>query len=525
MAARTIPWLHRFGRRSFLRSSALGVAGAALVGCGTDEGSTVVLSHPLVIGSGFGGSVTALRLAQAGISVTMLERGRRWPITPEGDTFASMREPDERCGWLAGETPVGLSVRIRRYTGLIERFRGEGIDAVVAAGVGGGSLAYAGLLVQPPRDLFQSVFPSEVSYDDMLSRWYPAVLAELPAAPVPSDVFESEPYRATRLFVEHAELAGFEIEHNLLAIDWDLVRAELRGELPAEASAGDYLYGLNSGAKGSVDRTYLARAEATGLVDVKPLHQVTGIAADPSGGYRVRCERIDEMGDALEQITFRAPVVFLAAGAVHSTRLLVEARARGDLSALDPSVGGGWGHNGQHIHMRADVGAEVGAFQGGPPTALIRDLDNPIAPVTVEHGVAAFGYECGCMICPSSSINDGFGSLEWDAAEERTVLRWDEANGETAVRAGESVTTRINEATQGRLSPIPGTSRRSTFHALGGVVMGRAADSFGRVRGYDGLYCVDGALIGGSTPTANPAWTIAAIAERALATIIAEDLA
>jgi cholesterol oxidase len=44
------------------------------------------------------------------------------------------------------------------------------------------------------------------------------------------------------------------------------------------------------------------------------------------------------------------------------------------------------------------------------------------------------------------------------------------------------------------------------------------------VNGYPGLYCVDGALIGGSTPTANPAWTIGAIAERCLDTILREDL-
>ena len=53
--------------------------------------------------------------------------------------------------------------------------------------------------------------------------------------------------------------------------------------------------------------------------------------------------------------------------------------------------------------------------------------------------------------------------------------------------------------------------------------MGTAADTFGRVRGHAGLYVIDGALIPGCTPTSNPAWTIAAIAERALATIIAED--
>src|SRR5690606_7806259 len=147
----------------------------------------------------------------------------------------------------------------------------------------------------------------------------------------------------------------------------------------------------NSGAKRQLDRTYLALAEQTGTVEVRPLHQVTSIGADPSGGYRVDCERIDEDGLVLERLTFRAPALFLAAGSIHSSRLLVEARARGDLPALSADVGEGWGHNGQHIYMRSHLGVSVGEFQGGPPTAVIRDFDNPIAPVTVEHGAAAFG--------------------------------------------------------------------------------------------------------------------------------------
>lgn len=519
-----IPWLHRFGRRSFLRKGALGLAGLHLVGCGEDTVPPTELTHPLIVGSGFGGSIAALRLAEAGIGATVLERGRRWEIREAGDTFCSMRDPDRRAGWFHRETPIGLAVPIRRYAGVAERFEGEGIDAIVGAGVGGGSLVYAGMMVQPPRDLFESVFPAEISYDEMQSTWYPKVNEVLPVSQVPDEVLQSETYTATRIFLQHAEAAGLTIEMNLSTIDWDLVAAEIAGDLPAEASAGDYIYGLNSGAKGQVDRTYLAEAEATGLVDVRPLHQVTAIAADPDGGYLVDVEVIDELGEVLSVERYRAPALFLAAGSIHSTRLLVEARARGDLPDLAPDVGEGWGHNGQHLHSRAELMEDTGPYQGGPPCAVIRSFDNPVAPVTVEHGAAAFGYECNCLICPSSSLNDGFGSLTWDPAEERTVLRWDEANGVTGVMAGEWVTDRLNMVNGGVRAPLPGQTRRSTFHPLGGVVMGRAADSFGRVSGYDGLYCVDGALIGGSTPTANPAWTIAAIAERCLDAIVREDL-
>ena len=51
----------------------------------------------LVIGSGFGGAVAALRLARAGIQTLVLKRGRRWPITPAGDTFATFEKQDGRA--------------------------------------------------------------------------------------------------------------------------------------------------------------------------------------------------------------------------------------------------------------------------------------------------------------------------------------------------------------------------------------------------------------------------------------------
>jgi cholesterol oxidase len=64
-----------------------------------------------------------------------------------------------------------------------------------------------------------------------------------------------------------------------------------------------------------------------------------------------------------------------------------------------------------------------------------------------------------------------------------------------------------------------------TAHPLGGVCMGTACDMYGRVKGYQGLYVVDGAFIPGSAAACNPALTIAAFAERCMDNIIAEDIA
>ena len=69
---------------------------------------------------------------------------------------------------------------------------------------------------------------------------------------------------------------------------------------------------------------------------------------------------------------------------------------------------------------------------------------------------------------------------------------------------------------------VPGVGVDFTAHPLGGAVLGRTTDSYGRVRGHRGLYVLDGAAVPGSTATANPSLTITALAERNIAKILAE---
>jgi hypothetical protein len=87
------------------------------------DGGTVV-APVLIVGSGFGGAVAALRLAEAGHDVVVLERGRRWPLTPAGDTFATLLAPDRRAAWMSSTTvaPIGPPIPLPgRYVGVLER--------------------------------------------------------------------------------------------------------------------------------------------------------------------------------------------------------------------------------------------------------------------------------------------------------------------------------------------------------------------------------------------------------------------
>jgi cholesterol oxidase len=517
----------RLGRRTFLAAGSVATGGLALSqwGCGGPSDRVVELDHPLIVGTGFGGSISAHRLTEAGQRVTVLERGRRWDVSEARDTFCSLRRPDRRAAWLSTRTHIGLRTPVDRYVGLVEEFQGENIDVAIGAGVGGGSLVYAGMMVKPPQDLFERIFPAALPYAEMDARWYPKLAEVMPLRQVPDALLEHENYTASRIFIDHAMRAGLEPERNLAAMDWDLVEAELRGELPEEASVGDYLYGLNSGAKGSVDQSYLRLAEATGRCEVLTQHQVAAVGMYPDGSYRVDVEIIDDEGLVLERVVFHTPMLFLSAGSVNSTRLLVEAKGRGWMPDLPATLGTGWGNNGQHLQMRGGLTEDVGAVQGGPPCVVIRDLTNPTSPITIEHGAAAFGFDCHCLINPSSAMIDGTGQMVWDATEQRVRLEWTSELNRSADQAAAEVGNRICAAAGGEVQVIPGgRTRPQTFHPLGGVPMGAAADTFGRVNGHRGLYVIDGALIPGCTPTSNPAWTIGAIAERALATIVAEDL-
>ena len=138
-------WRHDL-RRQFLRG---GVLAAAALGSGARAwGRDVDVVPAVVVGSGFGGAVAALRLGQAGIDTVVLERGRRWLIRSDGDTFATCEQPDGRAFWLRNRTAEGvlglphLEKPIDRYVGVLEVIEGNGIYIGAGAGVGGGSLVF-----------------------------------------------------------------------------------------------------------------------------------------------------------------------------------------------------------------------------------------------------------------------------------------------------------------------------------------------------------------------------------------------
>jgi cholesterol oxidase len=132
------------------------------------------------------------------------------------------------------ERALGLpATPVDTYTGVWEHVAADGIDVVVGAAVGGGSIAYNAITVAPTRDDFVRAFGELVDYDEMAAHYYPRALAGLGAEPIPEDLLASEAFLSTRVQHDAASKAGLEIRPVALNVDWDIVREELRGDRAA----------------------------------------------------------------------------------------------------------------------------------------------------------------------------------------------------------------------------------------------------------------------------------------------------
>lgn len=524
-------------RRQFLRRSAVaGVGLAASAGRAWAKPSDFVPA--IVIGSGFGGAVAALRLGQAGIDTLVLERGRRWPIRPDGNTFATFEQPDGRGYWLreaTAEDVLGLPQLVKpidRYTGVVEVLQGDGMYIGAGAGVGGGSLVFNAIIVKPNRAMFDRLFSHAIDFDEMEAVYYPRVRSVLQSAPIPSDVLATEYYRSTRVGLEQAERAGFPTRPVDLAVDWDIVRREIAGTAVPSAIAGQSFYGLNSGAKRSLDHNYLPLAEATGHVDVLPLHNVIRIEHGHGGRYAVTVTELADDGEVVgspRRLTCK--YLFLAAGSMGTTSLLVRARATGTLPALNDHVGRHWAANGDMGVIRGAL-PQTNAGTGGPGGHFIfEDLENPFGPtslveiVTPPHinaALVAFGAPPSLANYASLGIPPAIGTFDYVASSDSVRFTWPAADPRVAAFvAAAQHTLSILDQRNGSftLSINPSVSA----HPLGGAVAGKACDFAGRVKRCPGLYVMDGALIEGNTGLANPSFTIAALAERCMDQILRRD--
>ena len=340
----------------------------------------------VIVGSGFGGSVAAYRLAEAGRSVVVLERGRDYPPGSFARTPAEM----SRAFWDPAE---GLY-------GLFDVWGFRGFDSVVSSGLGGGSLIDANVLMRKDEKWFVEEDPIPgggyeswpVSRAD-LDPHYDAVEKMLGATPYP---LKHPAYAATPkthamsaaaaelgldwhlppLAVSFAPQPGAEPGIGLPLQDADYGNVH---ELPRMTCrlCGECNIGCNDGAKNSLDYTYLSAARHHGA-DLRTLHEVKGIRPRPEGGYEVDFV----VHDPLEKKARRRPLttiscdrLVLAAGTYGTSYLLLRDRER--FPGLSSTLGTRFSGNGDLLTflMRAkdrDRLRPLNASRGPVITSAIR---------------------------------------------------------------------------------------------------------------------------------------------------------
>ena len=270
----------------------------------------------LVVGSGFGGAVTACRLAQAGFSVQIVERGRRYE---EGDfpqlPGASVLAPD-LVRWLWDQS-----------RGLWEVLDLEEIVSLQAAGYGGGSLVYANVHLRPPQKVFDQRWPVAYRSPSTLEPYYDLAGYMLDVAPITSHtalvdgLTKADQMRRAASAVGRGPGKGF--FYPPLAINRTDGANRFGKPQTACNGCGACCTGCPRRSKNTLDYNYLAIAERYGArvatqVEVKLVIQRT------DGTWELTC--IDHLTGARR--SFRARNLFLCAGAIHSTRLLRTARLR-----------------------------------------------------------------------------------------------------------------------------------------------------------------------------------------------------
>ncbi|MCX6473715.1 GMC oxidoreductase [Rhodococcus sp. (in: high G+C Gram-positive bacteria)] len=514
-------------RRSFLAGTA--AVGVAMMAPRTARAATGIpltreVHRVVVIGSGFGGGVTALRLAEAGVPVTLLERGIRWQTGPNAETFPHPASPDKRILWhQSNPTLFGRPAIFEPYAGLLETVTGENMTAICAAGVGGGSLVYQGMTLQPEEAVFNTHFPEELDYARMDRVHYPRVARMLQVETAPDELISSPNYEAARVFARNATRSGLPVSKIPMPIDWNFALAELRGEMKPSYTNGDGALGVNNGGKHSVDVTYIAAAEATGLVNVETLHQVTDVERAADGRWRVYVDRTDISGKILENKILTTDALVMAAGSMNTTKLLVRAAATGRIRDLPDELGAGWGTNADRIYIWSDLAENFGATQGGPVVYGSRNWDDPHNAFTViQASFPPVAFDAHSTVMVGFGVSDDRGRFVYDSARGEAVLRWPK-DGDSAIQQGH-IGPAAHRIAAGGLLTDTNAILPSTWHPLGGACMNSVCDLDGRVLGQRGLYVLDGALLPGNSAACNPSMTIAAGAERAIENIVKDDV-
>jgi len=518
----------------------------------------------LIVGSGFGGSVSALRLAEKGYKVGVLECGRRY----RDEDFARSTWQLRKFLWAPS---VGLR-GILRLSPFKDTFIASG------AGVGGGSIVYANTLYRAAPAFFKN--PQWAGLEDWaaaLKPHYDTAERMLGVQMVP---FESDGQKLLKQVGE-----AFGVADTFTRTPCGVFFGEPDRTVPDPYFGGDgpersgctrcgaCMVGCRVGAKNTLLKNYLWFAEKKG-VEILPERQVVDIkpigAADGSDGYILTTVHPGAWFDTRLKM-FTAKGVVLAAGALGTNRLLAQCKHTGSLPGISDRLGSLVRTNSEailavtlpkdtklepwrdvaisaSIHPRPDTHIEFvtygpkGDFMSSLFTLLVGDgtrVTRPLKllgnilrhPIRFAKSVWPWGWGRRTIVLLVMQSLDN--AIAFRAKRGRfgggvtlTTEQDPEKPNPTYIDVGNKAAEWLQEKTGGiaqsavleALANIP-----TTAHILGGAVIGKDAstgvvDHRNRVFGYQHLLVCDGAAMP-ANPGVNPSLTITAIAEHAMSHI------
>ncbi len=521
-----------------------------------------------IVGSGFGGSVSALRLTEKGYRVTVLEAGKRWTKDTLPDTNWDLR----RYLWAP---KLGLR-GFQRLTLLKDVF------VLSGAAVGGGSVVYANTLYEPLEAYWRDgLWPQGNDWREEYAPYYDQAKRMLGVAAVPFTT------PADRLLKGVAEDMGVADTYHPTDVGvWfgkpgERVSDPYFGGLGPDRvgciRCGNCMVGCKHEAKNSLDHNYLHLAEGAGA-EVLAERQVVDLVRLPSGGWRIVHERPGAWMRK-DRRSLTAEQVILSAGALGTQRLLFTLRERGRLPGLSPALG---------TLVRTNSEALVGATAHRLPSGEVDTTPGSAGTAGYAAGVAItssihpdehthiepvrYGKGSNAMSLIATLMVDGGGRLprplrfvlsilrhpgrflrslsarQWS---ERTVILLTMQTIDNSLRLvrrrglfGRRLTTRpghgepnptwipaANRAARHAAERMDGEPMGSIFeatlntpataHFIGGCPLGEdpatsVVDPYHRVHGVEGLHICDGSTITANLGV-NPSLTITAMTERAMA--------
>lgn len=507
----------------------------------------------VIIGSGFGGSVSAMRLGEKGYKVAVLEKGRRYRTEDFPRTNWNVR----KSLWMPQFGLYGIfALTFLRHVFVLH-----------GAGVGGGSLNYCNQLLIPPDEVFEKPQWGPGDWKAKLSPFYEVAKHMLGANPSP------RVGKADEILAEIGrEIRGEDTFHiNDVGVffgepDKTVPDPYFNGEGPERTGCtfcGACIVGCRVGAKNTLDKNYLYIAEHKHGVEIVPETEVTGIRP-LDGGYEVLAMK--STGFRHIKRTYRASGVVASGGVMGSVKLLLKCKAEGLLPNLSDQLGnyvrtnsetlvgatardrnadysdqisitsGIYPDEDTHVEVtRFNKGSDVLAFLatllidgGGRVPRWVRFLGNALRhPWEFLKSLSPFGWAARTPILLvmqtiESYLRLGYGRRWWRLGKRsmnstlapgaKKIPSYIPVANEIARRMGERINGQPMSSWLEVVFDVP-----ITAHILGGAVMGESPEQGvvnfnGEVHGYRNLYVVDGSNVPVNLGV-NPSLTITAMAE------------